>query len=157
MEGRPKPAVEGASTQPLEKLFITEKSGISGDYLNEFGLWMSYDLDTMDQSHEWVDWLMEDLASANVLKRGYILKTYQEHFPATKYANVVNERNGEGVALLDELVVQAQRRFDADIAPLVAKYEAGSLTEDDRKIIFDFIRYMVGEMSRARSIIGKST
>ena len=65
-------------------------------------------------------------------------------------------RTVRGVSLLDELVVEAQRRFDADIAPLVAKYEARSLTEEDRKVIFDFVCYMAGEMSRTRTIVGKS-
>ena len=92
----PKPAVEAAPARSLEKLFIKEKSGISGDYLNEFALWMSYDLDTMDQSDEWVDWFMQDLVSANVLQRGYLLRTYQDRFPATKYADVINDQNREG-------------------------------------------------------------
>jgi hypothetical protein len=98
---------------------------------------------------------MED--AAGYVKRGYVLRTYEQRFPVSKYGSALTVENEAKVVLLDKIAGELQHRFDEEMVPLLALYKAGTLTDDDRARVFDFIRYGVSVMNRASQIIHKDS
>ena len=132
-----------------------QESRLSGDYINEYAIWMSYDLEDADQAKDWTDWVIQD--AEGFMKRGYVLKKYEGRFPDTKFAGAVREDNENKVALLDAIVLEIQNRFDKEIVPLVAKYKEGLLMDQDQEIIHAFVLYMVSTMKRVGNILHLGT
>jgi len=73
---------------------ISQETGVSGDYINEFQLiaWMKAGVSTYE---EWIQYQRD--------KSNIILK-YRERYPENEFINVVTEKNRANIEELDQIV-----------------------------------------------------
>jgi hypothetical protein len=79
---------------------ISEKTGISLDYVNEFSVVGFIELSMLDDAVKHV--------------RSHPIKKYEERYPPDKYENVITEHNKERIRQLDAVVDRLNVLFFAE-------------------------------------------
>jgi hypothetical protein len=126
---------------------VNRVSGLSGDYNNVYQPFVgSYPKDSPDAP----EWFFED-KKKGVMKP---LKTYEERFPPAEFANVITEKNREGVEALDLEAKRVNDLFEDKVKSILEQDTSWTeLQEDDRQKVKELVDALLTAADRVSRMV----